>query len=66
MSVMANSEWREAVIRSRSRVEDVVRTISLTYSKRKAVPLMSHKYRGSCVAFSISKSVEPNEEVKVG
>jgi hypothetical protein len=25
-----------------------------------------HKYRGSCVAFSISKSVEPNEELKVG
>jgi hypothetical protein len=28
--------------------------------------LISHKYRGSCVAFSISKSVEPNEELKVG
>jgi hypothetical protein len=23
--------------------------------------VISHKYRGSCVAFSISKSVEPNE-----
>ena len=30
------------------------------------VGLISHKYRGSCVAFSISKSVEPNEELKVG
>jgi hypothetical protein len=28
--------------------------------------LISHKYRGSCVAFSISKSVEPNKELKVG
>jgi hypothetical protein len=28
--------------------------------------LIPHKYRGSCVAFSISKSVEPNEELKVG
>ena len=28
--------------------------------------LITHKYRGSCVAFSISKSVEPNEELKVG
>ena len=28
--------------------------------------VISHKYRGSCVAFSISKSVEPNEELKVG
>ena len=26
--------------------------------------LMAHKYRGSIVAFSISKSVEPNEEQK--
>jgi hypothetical protein len=31
----------------------------------KGVILISHKYRGSCVAFSISKSVEPNEELKV-
>ena len=28
--------------------------------------LISHKYRGSCVDFSISKSVEPNEELTVG
>ena len=27
--------------------------------------MMSHKGRGSIVAFSISKSVEPNEEQKV-
>ena len=27
---------------------------------------ISHRYRRSCVAFSISKSVEPNEELKVG
>jgi hypothetical protein len=26
--------------------------------------LMSHKYRGSIVVLSISKSVEPNEEQK--
>jgi hypothetical protein len=40
MSVMANSGagQREAVIQSRSRVEDAVRMISSTYSKRKAVP----------------------------
>jgi hypothetical protein len=38
MSVMVNSEQREAVIRSRSRVEEAVRTMSSTYSKRKAVP----------------------------
>jgi hypothetical protein len=28
--------------------------------------MISHKYRGSCVAFLISKSVKPNEELKVG
>jgi hypothetical protein len=28
--------------------------------------MISHKYRGLCVAFSISKSVKPNEELKVG
>jgi hypothetical protein len=28
--------------------------------------LITHKYRGSRVAFSISKTVEPNEEIKVG
>ena len=27
-------------------------------------PLMTHKYRGSIVVLSISKSVEPNEEQK--
>ena len=27
--------------------------------------LMTHKYRGSIVVLSISKSVEPNEELKV-
>jgi hypothetical protein len=35
------------------------------YSLR-ASSVIFHKYRGSCVAFSISKSVEPNEELKVG
>ena len=29
------------------------------------VVLMTHKYRGCIVVFSISKSVEPNEEQKV-
>ena len=28
------------------------------------MPLMTHKYRGSIVVLSISKSVEPNEEQK--
>ena len=28
------------------------------------IALMNHKYMGSIVAFSISKSVEPNEEHK--
>ena len=28
--------------------------------------VMTHKYRGSIVVLSISKSVEPNEELKVG
>jgi hypothetical protein len=28
--------------------------------------LIFHKYRGSCVALSISKSVEPNKKLKVG
>jgi hypothetical protein len=37
---MANSERREVVIWSRSRVEDAVRTMSSTYSKRKVVPYM--------------------------
>ena len=27
--------------------------------------LITHKYRGPFVAFSINKSVEPNEELKV-
>ena len=27
-------------------------------------PMMTHKYRGSIVVLSISKSVEPNEEQK--
>ena len=27
--------------------------------------MMTHKYRGSIIAFSISTSVEPNEEQKV-
>ena len=43
--------------------------INLRYGSPATVPekvLITHKYRGSHVAFSISKSVEPNEEVKVG
>ena len=32
---------------------------------REGIPLMTHKYRGSIVVLSISKSVEPNEEQKV-
>jgi hypothetical protein len=31
-----------------------------------SAPRETHKYRGSRVAFSISKSVEPNKELKVG
>jgi hypothetical protein len=34
-----------------------------TFVERRVI---THKYRGSCVAFLISKSVEPNEELKVG
>ena len=43
--------------------------IHLRYGSPATAPekvLISHKYRGSCVAFSISKSVKPNEELKVG
>ena len=32
--------------------------------ERKLVVVMTHKYRGSTVVLSISKSVEPNEEQK--
>jgi hypothetical protein len=39
---------------------------TLIYRKYYDTPLISHKYRGSCLAFLISKSVEPNEELKVG
>jgi hypothetical protein len=38
MSVMVNSERREAEIWLRSQVEEAVRMMSSTYSKRKAVP----------------------------
>ena len=44
--------------------DGVVRSLRVLLLER--TPLISHKYRGSCVAFSISKSVEPNEELKVG
>jgi hypothetical protein len=37
-----------------------------SFCEHLTMSLISHKYRGSCVAFSISKSVEPNEELKVG
>jgi hypothetical protein len=30
------------------------------------VGVISHKYRGSCVALLISRSVKPNEELKIG
>ena len=33
-------------------------------SHRGLRPMMTHKYRGSIVVLSISKSVEPNEELK--
>jgi hypothetical protein len=42
------------------------RRIEANPEKIQAILMMSHKYRGSCVAFSISKSVELNEELKVG
>jgi hypothetical protein len=32
--------------------------------KMTKTPLMTHKYRGSIIVLSISKSVEPNEEQK--
>ena len=36
----------------------------LRVSMRGSSPLMTHKYRGSIVILSISKSVKPNEEQK--
>ena len=45
------------------------KNINLRYGSPATAPekvLISHKYMGSFVAFSISKSVEPNEELKVG
>jgi hypothetical protein len=33
-------------------------------AKQQRCPVMTHKYRGSIVVLSISKSVEPNEEQK--
>jgi hypothetical protein len=47
-----SSKFSDAIVRER---EDFCKGV-----------LISHKYRESCVAFSISKSVEPNEELKVG
>jgi hypothetical protein len=40
--------------------------LGIPLAQLKPSRLISHKYRGSCVAFSISKSVKPNEELKVG
>ena len=37
---------------------------SLPGKQRQKIALMTHKYRGSIVVLSISKSVEPNEEQK--
>jgi hypothetical protein len=44
---------------------DAMRSKNSTPSSRTGA-LITHKYKGSCVAFSISKSVEPNEELKIG
>ena len=41
-------------------------TVKTNKNQRKDRTLITHKYRGSPVDFSISKSVEPNEELKVG
>jgi hypothetical protein len=46
------------------RVED--RSFVRTPVRRFVGAVISHKYRGLCVAFLISKSVEPNEQLKVG
>jgi hypothetical protein len=62
MSVMANIERREVVIRSRSRVEDAVRTMSPMYNKRKAVPSV-HRRTNSDV--SEHDHVKPIEVMKV-
>ena len=43
-----------------TRIVQCTRNIELS-----SVLLMTHKCRGSIIAFSISKSVEPNEEQKV-
>ena len=42
-----------------------VEVVLSEFSRRQIMVLMTHKYRGSIVAFSISKCVEPNEEQKV-
>ena len=45
------------------------KNINLRYGSPATAPekvLITHEYRGSCVAFSISKSVEPNEELEIG
>ena len=53
-----------------ARNNKMTKVCTITTTSNTEVPsasiLISHKYRGSCVAFSISKSVEPNEELKVG
>ena len=45
-------------------VLDDVDVGELAGSRRRCRTLMTHKYRGSIVVLSISKSVEPNEEQK--
>jgi hypothetical protein len=51
---------------NRKFVSNVPKCQALSSKNNPSCTLISHKYRGSCAAFSISKSVEPNEELKVG
>jgi hypothetical protein len=51
-----------------SRIANLGRTdrIALLVVQDPKIPLIFHKYRRLCVAFSISKSVESNEKLKFG
>jgi hypothetical protein len=54
----------KVVISQNVTVEDVMLVETLSYNLL-SVALMTHKYRGCIIVFSINKSVEPNEEQKV-
>ena len=45
-------------------IEEVYHSGAIKINNFEGTSLMTHKYRGSIVVLSISKSVEPNEEQK--